>query len=211
MVAINPFKKVPLYGNDYIEAYKRKSIESPHVYAITDTAIREMRRGNFTYNNIKRLSFLQLRYSLQIVINVLNSYFGSFSSRWSKSIYHNKVSRFWPTFCNSCKSFFLYGWVHLLSIAFNSRIVTLIILCMSAQSYFSYRYSLHYFLFDYNCCVCVLSCFFMQSTTPVYLPLSCCQQRIFVELEENCAGKGFHGSVGKKWFWTSVPISFTFG
>ena len=81
MVAINPFKKVPLYGNDYIEAYKRKSIESPHVYAITDTAIREMRRGNFTYNNIKRLSFLQLRYSLQIVINVLNSYFGSFSSR----------------------------------------------------------------------------------------------------------------------------------
>lgn len=44
LVAINPFKEVPLYGNDYIDAYKRKSIESPHVYAITDTAIREMRR-----------------------------------------------------------------------------------------------------------------------------------------------------------------------
>ncbi|XP_052204413.1 myosin-1 [Diospyros lotus] len=44
LVAINPFKKVPLYGNDYIEAYKRKSTESPHVYAITDTAIREMIR-----------------------------------------------------------------------------------------------------------------------------------------------------------------------
>ncbi|XP_059633321.1 myosin-1-like [Cornus florida] len=44
LVAINPFKKVPLYGNDYIEAYKRKSMESPHVYAITDTAIREMIR-----------------------------------------------------------------------------------------------------------------------------------------------------------------------
>ncbi|CAL5430157.1 unnamed protein product [Camellia sinensis] len=44
LVAINPFKKVPLYGDNYIEAYKRKSIESPHVYAITDTAIREMRR-----------------------------------------------------------------------------------------------------------------------------------------------------------------------
>ncbi|QCD89330.1 myosin V [Vigna unguiculata] len=44
LVAINPFKKVPLYGNDYIEAYKRKAIESPHVYAITDTAIREMIR-----------------------------------------------------------------------------------------------------------------------------------------------------------------------
>ncbi|XP_057445279.1 myosin-1-like [Lotus japonicus] len=44
LVAINPFKKVPLYGNEYIEAYKRKSVESPHVYAITDTAIREMIR-----------------------------------------------------------------------------------------------------------------------------------------------------------------------
>ncbi|KAK9274737.1 hypothetical protein L1049_021988 [Liquidambar formosana] len=44
LVAINPFKEVPLYGNDYIEAYKRKSVEGPHVYAITDTAIREMIR-----------------------------------------------------------------------------------------------------------------------------------------------------------------------
>ncbi|XP_055962017.1 myosin-1-like isoform X2 [Mercurialis annua] len=44
LVAINPFKKVPLYGNDFIEAYKNKSVESPHVYAITDTAIREMTR-----------------------------------------------------------------------------------------------------------------------------------------------------------------------
>ncbi|KAL7001573.1 Myosin-1, partial [Sarracenia purpurea var. burkii] len=44
LVAVNPFKRVPLYGNNYIEAYKRRSIESPHVYAITDTAIREMIR-----------------------------------------------------------------------------------------------------------------------------------------------------------------------
>ncbi|KAK4750301.1 hypothetical protein SAY87_027750 [Trapa incisa] len=44
LVAINPFKKVPLYGDDYIEGYRRKSIESPHVYAITDIAIREMVR-----------------------------------------------------------------------------------------------------------------------------------------------------------------------
>ncbi|KAH8502982.1 hypothetical protein H0E87_014335 [Populus deltoides] len=45
LVAINPFKEVPLYGNNYIEAYKNKSMESPHVYAITDTAIREMIRA----------------------------------------------------------------------------------------------------------------------------------------------------------------------
>ncbi|XP_042515662.1 myosin-1-like isoform X2 [Macadamia integrifolia] len=44
LVAINPFKEVPLYGNDCIEAYRRKSIESPHVYVIADTAIREMIR-----------------------------------------------------------------------------------------------------------------------------------------------------------------------
>ncbi|KAM5566371.1 myosin-1-like [Rosa sericea] len=44
LVAINPFKRVSLYGNEYIEAYKRKDVDSPHVYAITDTAIREMVR-----------------------------------------------------------------------------------------------------------------------------------------------------------------------
>ncbi|XP_073310326.1 myosin-1-like [Primulina huaijiensis] len=44
LVAINPFKKVSLYGNNYIDAYKNKSLESPHVYAITDTAMREMIR-----------------------------------------------------------------------------------------------------------------------------------------------------------------------
>lgn len=47
LVAVNPFKKVPLYGYDYIEAYRRKSMDSPHVYAIADTAIREMIRGVF--------------------------------------------------------------------------------------------------------------------------------------------------------------------
>ncbi|KAK1412137.1 hypothetical protein QVD17_33137 [Tagetes erecta] len=44
LVAINPFKKIPLYGNDYIDAYESKSKDSPHVYAIADTAIREMMR-----------------------------------------------------------------------------------------------------------------------------------------------------------------------
>lgn len=47
MVAINPFKKVPLYGNEFIEGYRRKTIVSPHVYAITDTALREMIRGAY--------------------------------------------------------------------------------------------------------------------------------------------------------------------
>lgn len=51
LVAINPFKNVPLYGNDDVEAYKRKSSDSPHVYAITDTAMREMVRGTLWLHN----------------------------------------------------------------------------------------------------------------------------------------------------------------
>ncbi|XP_010463346.1 PREDICTED: myosin-3-like [Camelina sativa] len=44
LVAVNPFKEVPLYGNRNIEAYRKRSNDSPHVYAIADTAIREMIR-----------------------------------------------------------------------------------------------------------------------------------------------------------------------
>ncbi|CAF2128211.1 unnamed protein product [Brassica napus] len=44
LVAVNPFKEVPLYGNSYIEAYRKRTNDSPHVYAIADTAIREMIR-----------------------------------------------------------------------------------------------------------------------------------------------------------------------
>lgn len=50
-MAVNPFKEVPLYGNRYIEAYRKKSNESPHVYAIADTAIREMIRGGFMFHS----------------------------------------------------------------------------------------------------------------------------------------------------------------
>lgn len=48
MVAVNPFKKVSLYGNEYIDAYRNKSMDSPHVYAIADAALREMKRGQST-------------------------------------------------------------------------------------------------------------------------------------------------------------------
>ncbi|CAI9097053.1 OLC1v1033349C1 [Oldenlandia corymbosa var. corymbosa] len=44
LVAVNPFKKVPLYGNDFIEGYRAKTMSGPHVYAIADTAMREMIR-----------------------------------------------------------------------------------------------------------------------------------------------------------------------
>ncbi|AEE76313.1 myosin 1 [Arabidopsis thaliana] len=54
LVAVNPFKEVPLYGNRYIEAYRKKSNESPHVYAIADTAIREMIRDEVNQSIIIR-------------------------------------------------------------------------------------------------------------------------------------------------------------
>lgn len=75
LVAINPFKQVPLYGNNYIEAYKNKSIESPHVYAITDMAIKEMIRGFFTFPPIVHFSeFSPLSQTLNIVIYMLDSH-----------------------------------------------------------------------------------------------------------------------------------------
>ncbi|MBA0586481.1 hypothetical protein Gorai_017223 [Gossypium raimondii] len=66
LVAVNPFKAVPLYGNDYIQAYKNKSIESPHVYAIADTAIREMSRDEVNQSIIIRLVFYFLFPSLTV-------------------------------------------------------------------------------------------------------------------------------------------------
>ncbi|XP_058001422.1 myosin-2 isoform X2 [Hevea brasiliensis] len=44
LIAVNPFKAVPFYGNEIITAYKQKLLDSPHVYAIADTAYSEMMR-----------------------------------------------------------------------------------------------------------------------------------------------------------------------
>ncbi|EPS70501.1 hypothetical protein M569_04240, partial [Genlisea aurea] len=42
LVAVNPFKDVQLYGNDFITAYKQKLLDNPHVYAVADTAYHGM-------------------------------------------------------------------------------------------------------------------------------------------------------------------------
>ncbi|XP_059662595.1 myosin-2-like [Cornus florida] len=44
LIAINPFKNVQLYGNDFVKAYRKKLFDSPHVYAIADMAYNEMMR-----------------------------------------------------------------------------------------------------------------------------------------------------------------------
>ncbi|XP_047182056.1 myosin-2-like isoform X1 [Vigna umbellata] len=45
LIALNPFKNVEVYGNDYVLAYRQKLTDSPHVYALTDAAYNEMMTG----------------------------------------------------------------------------------------------------------------------------------------------------------------------
>ncbi|KAL6506964.1 hypothetical protein OROHE_022401 [Orobanche hederae] len=42
LIAVNPFKDVPLYGNDFVTAYRQNLLDSPHVYAVADTAYNDM-------------------------------------------------------------------------------------------------------------------------------------------------------------------------
>jgi myosin-5 len=45
LLAINPFKDALISGGDVITAYKEKILDSPHVYAVADTAYSDMIRG----------------------------------------------------------------------------------------------------------------------------------------------------------------------
>ncbi|KAJ0570977.1 putative myosin ATPase [Helianthus annuus] len=42
LLAVNPFKEVKIYGNDFVTAYKDKKSNKPHVYATADAAYRDM-------------------------------------------------------------------------------------------------------------------------------------------------------------------------
>ncbi|PWA83025.1 IQ motif, EF-hand binding site, P-loop containing nucleoside triphosphate hydrolase [Artemisia annua] len=44
LLAMNPFKDVPIYGNDFATAYREKILDNPHVYATADAAYDEMMR-----------------------------------------------------------------------------------------------------------------------------------------------------------------------
>lgn len=45
LIAVNPFKDVELYGNEFITAYRQKLVDGPHVYSIADAAYTEMMEG----------------------------------------------------------------------------------------------------------------------------------------------------------------------
>ncbi|XP_055823148.1 myosin-2-like isoform X2 [Solanum dulcamara] len=42
LIAINPFKDIQLYGNEFVTAYRQKLLSDPHVYSIADTAYDRM-------------------------------------------------------------------------------------------------------------------------------------------------------------------------
>ncbi|CAN4102837.1 unnamed protein product [Withania somnifera] len=42
LIAINPFKDIQLYGNEFVTAYRQKLLTDPHVYSIADTAYNRM-------------------------------------------------------------------------------------------------------------------------------------------------------------------------
>ncbi|KAL0406847.1 UNVERIFIED_CONTAM: Myosin-2 [Sesamum latifolium] len=42
LLAVNPFKDVEPYGNDFITAFRQKLLDSPHVYAVAEAAYNEM-------------------------------------------------------------------------------------------------------------------------------------------------------------------------
>lgn len=52
LVAMNPFKDVQLYGDEYVTAYRQKLLDSPHVYATADSAYTEMIRDEFNQSII---------------------------------------------------------------------------------------------------------------------------------------------------------------
>ncbi|GMJ10224.1 ARABIDOPSIS THALIANA MYOSIN 1, myosin 2, ARABIDOPSIS THALIANA MYOSIN 4 [Hibiscus trionum] len=42
LIAVNPYKDVQIYGKDFVTSYREKATDSPHVFAIVDTAYNEM-------------------------------------------------------------------------------------------------------------------------------------------------------------------------
>ncbi|XP_010324344.2 myosin-2-like isoform X2 [Solanum lycopersicum] len=42
LIAINPFKDIQLYGNEFVTAYRQKLLSDPHVYSIADSAYDRM-------------------------------------------------------------------------------------------------------------------------------------------------------------------------
>ncbi|XP_039026501.1 myosin-2-like isoform X2 [Hibiscus syriacus] len=52
LIAINPYKEIQTYGKDFVTSYREKATDSPHVFAIADTAYKEMMNGGINQSII---------------------------------------------------------------------------------------------------------------------------------------------------------------
>ncbi|KAI4366093.1 hypothetical protein MLD38_022015 [Melastoma candidum] len=52
LIAVNPFKKMQIYEDNLVQAYKQKIVDSPHVYAVANTAYTEMMRDGVSQSII---------------------------------------------------------------------------------------------------------------------------------------------------------------
>ncbi|GAU39179.1 hypothetical protein TSUD_372790 [Trifolium subterraneum] len=44
LIALNPFKDLQIYGNDYVNTYRQQLVDTPHVYGMVDAAYNQMMR-----------------------------------------------------------------------------------------------------------------------------------------------------------------------
>ncbi|XP_045805030.1 myosin-2-like [Trifolium pratense] len=44
LIALNPFKDLQIYGNDYVSTYRQQFVDTPHVYGMVDAAYNQMMR-----------------------------------------------------------------------------------------------------------------------------------------------------------------------
>nr|GMC47537.1 myosin-2-like isoform X2 [Ipomoea batatas] len=58
LIAVNPFKDVQVYGNEFVTAYRKKLMDSPHVYAIADTAYNEMMEDKLKLKDASEFNYL---------------------------------------------------------------------------------------------------------------------------------------------------------
>lgn len=58
LIAVNPFKKVPIYGESSVRAYQNRTPESsqPHVYMTADSAFGAMMKSGYPYDYLTLLN-----------------------------------------------------------------------------------------------------------------------------------------------------------
>ena len=85
-VVVNPYKKMPIYSDKVVDLYKGKKRHEvpPHVFAVTDTAYRNMLQGKKYVELINTFCFL---FFIDLLI-VFNRYLYIYFCVWTTTIMH---------------------------------------------------------------------------------------------------------------------------